>query len=268
MTTKRNPVGSVSTGDSDSIRRSIACTHGPQARKRSATAWSVMASYSAVKVPATSRKDLSKPQYKKTTRKSCSGVLTFLARTKALNSRAICVVSGGRSCTSSSKSVSGSVRGNGMVGFSCGREGHMFPLCRMPSWPTIYSLSWRKCPLPPPGWEWVVAGSGLPVLHAPPGGDPHADEEAPRCGADPGATPGQPGAPPAAAAERACQQQCQALSHCERPDPLVEGGRPRSRDGALLCPAQFPGAPAPLAAHDLIGINSAVLVRVMLQICT
>ena len=61
-TTKRHPVGSVSTGDSDSIRRSIACTHGPQARKRSATAWSVMASYSAVKVPATSRKDLSKPQ--------------------------------------------------------------------------------------------------------------------------------------------------------------------------------------------------------------
>jgi hypothetical protein len=37
----------------------------------------------------------------------------------------------------------------------------------------------------------------------------------------------------------------------------VEGGRPRSRDGALLCPAQFPGAPAPLAAHDLIGINSS-----------
>jgi hypothetical protein len=47
------------------------------------------------------------------------------------------------------------------------------------------------------------------------------------------------------------------LAHCERPDPAVEGGRPRSRDGALLCPAQFPGAPAPLAAHDLIGINSS-----------
>src|SRR6266568_3857685 len=113
-------------------------------------------------------------------------------------------------------------------------------------------------PLPPPGWEWVVAGSGLPVVHAPPGGDPHADEEATRCGADPGATPGQPGAPPAAAADRACQQQRQALSHCERPDSSVEGGRPRSRDGALLCPAQFPGAPAPLAAHDLIGINSII----------
>src|SRR4029434_10786428 len=73
--------------------------------------------------------------------------------------------------------------------------------------------------------------------------------------ADPGATPGQPGAPPAAA-DRACQQQRQALSHCERPDPPVEGGRPRSRDGALLCLAQFPGASEPLAAHDLIGINS------------
>jgi hypothetical protein len=44
------------------ICRSSACTHGPQARKRSATDWSVMDSYKAVKVPATSRKDLSKPQ--------------------------------------------------------------------------------------------------------------------------------------------------------------------------------------------------------------
>src|SRR6266568_4859876 len=113
-------------------------------------------------------------------------------------------------------------------------------------------------PLPPPGWEWVVAGSGLPVVHAPPGGDPHADKEATRCGAAPGATTGQPGAPPATATDRACQQQRQALSYCERPDPPVEGGRPRSRDGALLCPAQFPGAPEPLAAHDLIGINLTV----------
>src|SRR5712664_1232251 len=143
MTTKRNPVGSVPTEDSGSIRRSIACTHGPQARKRSATDWSVMDSYSAVKVPATSRKGLSKPQYKKTTRKSCSGVLTFLARPKAVNSRAICAVSGGRSCKSSSKSVSGSVRGNGMVCFSCGREGPRFPPCSMPSFSPIYSLSWR-----------------------------------------------------------------------------------------------------------------------------
>src|SRR4029450_1731475 len=77
--------------------------------------------------------------------------------------------------------------------------------------------------------------------------------------APPGATPGQPGAPPAAAADRACQQQCEALSHGERPDPAVEGGRPRSRDGGLLGPAQFPGAPEHLAAHDLIGINSTYL---------
>src|SRR5262249_30305601 len=88
--------------------------------------------------------------------------------------------------------------------------------------------------------------------------NPHADEEAPRCGAAPGAPTGQPGAQPAAAPDRACQQQRQALSDCERPDPPVEGGRPRSGDGALLCPAQFPGAPEPLAAHDLIGINSII----------
>src|SRR5215468_10105331 len=144
MTTKRRPGGSVSTADMGSMRRSNACTHGPQARKRSATAWSVIDSYRAVKRPATSRKGLSKPQYKKTTRKSCAGVLTFLALTNVLNSRAICMVSGGRSCKSSSKSVSGSVRGNCMVCVSCGREGHMFPPCRMPSLPTIYSLSWRK----------------------------------------------------------------------------------------------------------------------------
>ena len=75
-------------------------------------------------------------------------------------------------------------------------------------------------------------------------------------GADPGATTGQPSAPPAAAADRACEQQCEALSHCERPDPPVEGGRPRSGDGTLLCPAQLPGAPESVAANGLIGINS------------
>src|SRR5215468_10676605 len=105
------------------ICRSIACTHGPQARKRSATDWSVMDSYRAVKVPATSRKDLSKPQYKKTTRKSCAGVFTFLALTKALHVRAICTVSAGRSCKSSSKSVSGSVRGNCMDTSPVGSRG-------------------------------------------------------------------------------------------------------------------------------------------------
>src|SRR5215831_19477464 len=82
----------------------------------------------AVKVPATSRKDLPKPQYKKTTRKSCPGVLTFLARTNALNSRAICAVSGGRSCKSSSKSVSGSVRGNCMGHLSCRQQGTILNL--------------------------------------------------------------------------------------------------------------------------------------------
>src|SRR5262249_24069256 len=44
--------------------------------------------------------------------------------------------------------------------------------------------------------------------------------------------------------------------HGERPDAPVEGGRPRSGDGALLRPAQFPGTPKPLAAYNLIGINS------------
>src|SRR5712691_8653775 len=39
----------------------------------------------------------------------------------------------------------------------------------------------------------VVAGSGLPGLHAALGGDPHADQEATRPGTDPGAATGQPG---------------------------------------------------------------------------
>src|SRR5262245_17100031 len=109
------------------------------------------------------------------------------------------------------------------------------------------------CSSPPP-WEVINYEPRTPIES----GNPHADEEAPRCGAAPGAPTGQPGAPPAAAPDRACQQQRQALSDCERPDPPVEGGRPRSGDGALLCPAQFPGAPEPLATHDLIGINSII----------
>jgi hypothetical protein len=36
----------------------------------------------------------------------------------------------------------------------------------------------------------------------------------------------------------------------------VEGGRPRSGDGTLLCPAQLPGALESVAANGLIGINS------------
>src|SRR4029450_3662498 len=110
-----------------------------------------------------------------------------------------------------------------------------------------------------PGREWVVAGSGLPVVHAAPRGDPHADEEAPRWGADPGARPGQPGTPPAAAPDRACEQQCQALSYREGPHSSMEGGGPRSGDGTLLCPAQLPGAFDPVAANDLIEINSIEL---------
>src|SRR5262245_773163 len=51
-------------------------------------------------------------------------------------------------------------------------------------------------------------------------------------------------------------EQCQALSHCQRPHPPVEGWRPWSRDGTLLRPARFPGAFDPVAAHGVIGINS------------
>ena len=36
----------------------------------------------------------------------------------------------------------------------------------------------------------------------------------------------------------------------------MEGGRPRSGDGTLLCPAQLPGALESVAANGLIGINS------------
>src|SRR5262249_41342062 len=79
---------------------------------------------------------------------------------------------------------------------------------------------------------------------------------------------GESGAPPASAADRACQQQCEALSHRERPDPPVEAGCPRSGDGALLCPAQFPGAPEPLVTYDLIGINSDTLGLLMAVIVT
>jgi predicted ATPase len=42
----------------------------------------------------------------------------------------------------------------------------------------------------------------------------------------------------------------------QRPDPSVEGRRPRSGDGNLLCPAYLPGAPHALATDGLIGINS------------
>jgi hypothetical protein len=41
----------------------------------------------------------------------------------------------------------------------------------------------------------------------------------------------------ASAADRACHQQCEALSPREGSHSAVEGGRPRSRDGTLLCAA-------------------------------
>src|SRR5947209_3938469 len=112
--------------------------------------------------------------------------------------------------------------------------------------------------LSPPCREPIVTGSGLPGLYAPPGRDPDADQEATRRGADVGAAKGEPGVAPASVAHRACQQQCQALSHRQRPPPPVERRRPRSGDGTLLCPAQLPGALDPVAANDLIGINSIV----------
>jgi len=56
---------------------------------------------------------------------------------------------------------------------------------------------------------------------------------------------------PPPAPDRAWQQQCQALSHRQRPHPLVEAGRPRFGDGTLLCPAQLPGALDPVAGNDL-----------------
>jgi len=61
---------------------------------------------------------------------------------------------------------------------------------------------------------------------------------------------------PPVRARHARPQPRQALSHGERPNPPVEGGRPRSGDGTLLCPAQLPGAPHALAADDVIEINS------------
>src|SRR6266446_8740368 len=58
--------------------------------------------------------------------------------------------------------------------------------------------------------EPVVTGSRLPGVHAPPGGDPHADQKATGRGADTGAGTGQSGAAPPPP-HRACEQPCQAL---------------------------------------------------------
>src|SRR5438093_235129 len=81
----------------------------------------------------------------------------------------------------------------------------------------------------------VVTGSRLPGVHAAPGGEPHADQEATGRGADPGAATGQSGAAPPPVTHRACAEQCQAVSGRQRPDAAVEGGCPRSRDGTVLC---------------------------------
>src|SRR6266853_2268420 len=42
ITTKRRSGGKVATAAMGDLRRNSACIHGPQARKRSATAWSVI----------------------------------------------------------------------------------------------------------------------------------------------------------------------------------------------------------------------------------
>src|SRR5262247_2446241 len=115
MTRNRQGAGSVVTAWVCSIFAHTACTQGRQAAKRSAIDESVIDSYRSVKSAAVSRSDLSTPQYKKTTRKSCCGGLTCFARTKALHSRAIATVSDGRSCKRSAKSVSGSGGGICMV---------------------------------------------------------------------------------------------------------------------------------------------------------
>src|SRR4029453_11357656 len=163
MTRKRQGAGSVATAWVCSIFANTACTHGRQAAKRSAIDESVIDSYSSVKSAAVSRSDLSTPQYKKTTRKSCWGVLTFFARTKALNSRAIVVVSGGRSCNRSSKRVSGSRGGICMVD-SLWYEETMAP-CSMPLISIPYTLSWRRWGVPPAPL-WQVARLEVPVKRA------------------------------------------------------------------------------------------------------
>jgi len=108
-----------------------------------------------------------------------------------------------------------------------------------------------------------VTGSGLPGLHAPAGGDPHADQEAPRRGAHAGTTMDAPGVAPASAPDRACHEACHALSHRHRPHLPVAGGGPCSREGPLLCPAALPGTLDLVAAKDCIGINATAALVVL-----
>jgi hypothetical protein len=147
------------------MRRSHACPHGPQARTRSATAWSVMDSYRAVKMPATSRQDLAKPQEPKTTRKRCAGGCTFLARTNALRARAVCAVSSRGAGLAKAPhraylALSGATAWGASPGGSRGPSGIS---CRMPSCSMIYILSWRLCPLAEgvqtAGTRWTIESS-------------------------------------------------------------------------------------------------------------
>jgi len=65
--------------------------------------------------------------------------------------------------------------------------------------------------------------------------------------------PGQPSAPPRRLRiehVNSSVKRCRIVKDRIR---LWKEGRPRSGDGALLRPAQFPGAPAPLVTYDLIG---------------
>jgi len=73
MTRKRQEAGSVASVWVCSLCAKTACIHGRQAAKRSAMDESVLDSYRSVKSAAVSRRDLSTPQYNKTTRKSCWG---------------------------------------------------------------------------------------------------------------------------------------------------------------------------------------------------
>src|SRR5712692_830911 len=107
--------------------------------------------------------------------------------------------------------------------------------------------------------KWRIYVSDDTGVHAAASRDPHADQATQWAGTATRAETSQPGPARSPAPDRACQQECEALSHRQRPDPPLEGGRPRSRDGTLLCPAQLPAAPDPLAANGLIGINSILI---------
>src|SRR5215831_2374358 len=68
-----------------------------------------------------------------------------------------------------------------------------------------FASHWRRHTVSFAGGEPTLAVSGVPGVHAPGGGDPHADQDTPRPGAGTGAATRKPGALPALAADRACQ---------------------------------------------------------------